>query len=192
MQTDLLISYGAVNNSSNNSAKIYLDSQSRLTFRIDSPSGDIIRRWSLTNSIEGNWTHIVITASDFTDSNTVQCYKNGILLAANQNTNSLTTLPTITNKLAFGAGITGTNLYSGNLDEYSVFNKELSSTEVEELYALNTTIDLDGLSFNADLIQWFRFGDKNNNGSVMLNQKNTDEAVVMIGYDDSFYVNDTV
>lgn len=191
LQTDIMFAFNATTSSSNNTARIYMDNNSaqRIYFRIDSSSGDIIRRWSLQASSLGQWNHIVITASDFTDATTIQLYKNAVLLTPNQSTNSLTTLPTLPDKLAIGAGVTGGSLIDANIDEYSVYDIELSATEVEQIYNLGAPNDLDQLPFFNNVIQWWRFGDKNAQSAVMENQKG-DQAVVMIGYDINFYSSD--
>jgi hypothetical protein len=189
LQTDILIGFNSSTTSNNNAARIYFDSnsQNRIYFRIDSPSGDIIRRWQLGSETIGVYTHICITASDFTDATTVNLYENGILVAANQTTNSLTTLPTIANNLSIGAGSTGGSKIVCYLDEYSVWNKELTLGEVQEIYNLGSSKDLKTVSVSDDLIQWWRFGDKNNRQAVM-NDEVGSGAMVMIGYDINFYV----
>lgn len=192
LDTDILIGFNAQTITTNNASSIYMDDNTtqRIYFKIDSSSGDILRRWSLGTSSLNVWNHIVITGSDFSDANTIQLYRNGILLTPNQTTNSLTVLPTITNKLSIGGGVTGGSLYNGLIDEYSVWNKELSQLEVEELFNLGSPNNLEGASMFGDLIQWWRFGDRNAQGSVMMNQIGVD-SVVMIGFDPSFYVGDT-
>jgi hypothetical protein len=193
LQTDLLFAWNATTNTDNNAARIYMDNNSaqRIYFRIDSPSGDIVRRWSLDASSLNTWNHIVITGSDFTDANTIQLYRNGILLSANQTTNTLVTLPSLADKFAIGGGITGGSLYNGLIDEYAVFTGVAANqSQVEELFNLGSPSDLRSTSIADDLTFWYRFGDRNAQGSVMSNEVGS-EAVVMLNYDPSFYVGST-
>lgn len=190
LQTDLVFAWNAQSITTNNSAKIYFDSNStqRFIFRIDSPSGDIIRRFSLGASSLNNWNHICITASDFTDATTINLYRNAILLSPNQTNNSLTVLPTIPDKVSIGGGVTGGSLFAGEVDEYAFFSGiEASQAQVEELFNLGSPGNIQSTSLASDLATWYRFGDRNNQGSVMENQVNGD-ALVMINFDSNFYV----
>ena len=166
------------------------NSNQRVFFKMDGPTGDIIRRWQLGSSILNTWTHIVITGTDFTDATTINLYVNSSLATPNQTTNTLTAIPTIPDKFAIGGGVTGASLYSGLIDEYSVFNKELNQGEVDELYNLGEPSNLRELSFLTDILTWYRFGDVNQKKPAMENQVNSNEAVVMISYNNSFYVGD--
>jgi len=189
LNNDLLFSFNAGNINSNNAAKIYFDSNSanRIFFRVDSPSGDNIARFQLGSSTIGNYVHIAITYSDFLDANTYIVYLNGILVNSNQVTNAMSVAPTIANNFSIGAGLGGSNKINCKLDEYSVFNAELTQSQVQEIYNLGTANDLAKLSFSDDLAQWWRFGDKNNTEAIMEDQVGSG-AVVMIGYNQSFYV----
>jgi hypothetical protein len=51
------------------------------------------------------------------------------------------------------------NFLSGNVDEVSVWNKELSTPEVAEIYNSGSPPDLDTLSAAANLVGWWRMGD---------------------------------
>ena len=180
----------AVNVSTNNAFKIYFDSSTanRIIFRIDTPSGDLLRRWQLGAPTLGVKSHIVITMpANNTDATDVKLYLNGVLVSPNQTTNAMTALPTFQNKISFGAGVAGGNTMHGKLDEFSLWDIELNQAQVDDLYNFGSPDDLFKVNFIGDLFQWFRFGDLNERGAIMLDTQATG-AVVMINYDRNLYV----
>ena len=87
-------------------------------------------------AVIGSWTHVVITRKASTGT---KIYINGTLNVSNTSTTNAVYAPTNTNCL--GASIfsgSATNYANGTLDEVNTWTKELTSTEVTELYNAGT------------------------------------------------------
>ena len=105
---------------------------------------------------DGNWHHWVVWA-DFVDTRNCTLYVDGALIAegSNQNTGSFDARGAIT----IGSdAATGGNSYTGNLDEFAIFNSELDSDQITAIYNGGVPTDLTGMS---GLIGYFRMGDPN-------------------------------
>ena len=84
---------------------------------------------SQTSTGNNQWHHVVITKS--TSSTPANLYIDGILCA------SYTTVFTLNNGVAslyFGNAETTSNLFNGSVDDIRIYNRELSQTEVTELF----------------------------------------------------------
>ena len=91
---------------------------------------------SAGTSTIGSWSHVTIVRKG---SSGTKIYVNGSLNASNTSTTNTVFAPTNTNCL--GGSIfngVGTNYANGNLDEVNIWNKELTATEVTELYNTGT------------------------------------------------------
>lgn len=106
----------------------------------------------------GVWKHCVITYSGSSDATGVKFYIDGVLYATATTTNNLTAsiLTSDTAKM----GVVGTSSYlNGALDEYSIWNKELSAAEVLAIYNSGDPGNLSNHSAYANLLSWWRMGD---------------------------------
>jgi len=108
-----------------------------------------------------NWHHIVMTYDGSSNVNGVNLYLDG-----NNDTGvtSGTLSATISNTASFQVGAkNGASQFSGNIDEVSIFNSELSASDVTAIYNNGAPADLTSLS----PISWWRMGDAATwNGSV--------------------------
>lgn len=108
-----------------------------LNFQISNNSGSVLLNYT-TTSLFNNWKNIVITRKYSTGT---KMYIDGVLVASNTNTQNPNYHATMTPSIgAANYGPTFSNLVqyytsnTGKIDELNVWNKELTSTEVTELY----------------------------------------------------------
>jgi hypothetical protein len=104
-----------------------------------------------TNMNDGNWHHIVFVATGttseiFIDGFSVATGGNKVQASAN------------TSDFFIGTDVNGNNDFTGLLDEISIFNYALSSSEITSMYNSGVPNDLTSLNPTA----WYRMGD---NGS---------------------------
>jgi hypothetical protein len=104
------------------------------------------------------WKHCVITYNGSSDANGVKFYIDNILYATSATTNNLTATIITTDNVKIG--VTGTSNYlNGALDEFSIWNKELSAAEVSSIYNSGNPANLANHSAYANLLSWWRMGD---------------------------------
>jgi len=106
---------------------------------------------AITNT---NWHHIVMTYDGSSSVSGINLYLDG-----NNDTGATsgTLSATISNSASFQLGAkNGGNEFSGNIDEVSVYNSELSQSDVTDIY--NGGIPT-SLSSYSSLVSWWRCGD---------------------------------
>ena len=113
--------------------------------------------YDLTTDIkDGNWHHVVVTYDQ--SAATVKGYTDGSLSETHINKSAGTT----NNIQTIGAWKTGsTGYFNGEIDEFAVFNRELTPAQVKLIYDANSTnksIKLSSLPGGAP-ITWYRMGD---------------------------------
>jgi hypothetical protein len=121
---------------------------------------------TINNTILANtWYHIVCTYN--TSSRQRQIYVNGSLSASDISASS----PTCSSgsfKIGYISTITGYN-FIGNLDDFRVYNKILSSQEIYDLYNIyqNTqkSYQLSNYNISSGLIAWYKFNNNYNDSS---------------------------
>lgn len=112
----------------------------------------------------GTWYHIVMTYDGSTASTGIKIYRNASR-QDNQNSNAGTFVAAVagTEPVTIGArgavGAGRTNFLNGNVDEVSVWTKELSQAEVTELYNGGSPMDAQSHSAIADLFYYNQMGD---------------------------------
>ena len=190
--TELIYTNGS-GASSTDAFRIYLDNNNnnRVVFEMRTGSTRMTKRFTLGSASINQDTHVVITMpAGNIDANNIKLYSNTVEISGQITFNTLSGLPPVNDILSIGAGTNGVSGLDSKLNEFIVFDIECSLAQVEEIYKNNSKVDVNELSFIDDAYQWWRFGDKNNLTSVMtdqINQKN----LVMIGYDISHYVSST-
>jgi hypothetical protein len=101
-----------------------------------------------------SWHNIVITSDGSTGN---VAYLDSVQLMTNSNTASSIT------GIEIGGSASG---YDGRYDEMTIWNKQLSDTEVEELYNGDVFLDPTTHSCSDNLVSWWRFED-NANGTIV-------------------------
>jgi hypothetical protein len=56
--------------------------------------------------------------------------------------------------------------WQGNVDEFAIYEIELSQTQVTEIYGAGQAVDLKSLTTKNDLANWWRFGDDRQDSAV--------------------------
>lgn len=105
------------------------------------------------------WYHIAWTWSGGSNQNSQKLYVNGVL-------DSLVVPSAALTGTGFATAVSlevGRSLsafyFSGNMDELSIYNKNLSLAEVQEIYNLGNPLDLNALTTSGNLVSWWRMGD---------------------------------
>lgn len=114
-----------------------------------------------TSITTGQWYHGVVTYAGNSLASGVEFYINGVSQAKNVNYNTLSSSIANSFNLTLARRmISGSEVYfDGNLDEVSVYNKVLSSTEVSWIYNGNSPRDLYASGSPPNLIAWWRMGE---------------------------------
>ena len=71
--------------------------------------------------------------------------------------------------------------YSGLIDHMTVWSKELSDAEVQELYNGGFTFNPSTHSANANLVSWYRFGDGSDNSATVFDNIGADDLTLTNG-----------
>ena len=111
-------------------------------------------------SDQGSWIHLAFTYSGNSLSSGVKIYRNATQVDdANFQSLPYVAMENLASDTKAGAG-TYSNVYAnGKMDELSLWNKELSSSEITDIYNSGTPTDLSAHSGAANLIGWWRMGD---------------------------------
>ncbi len=126
-------------------------------FLYDSSNNSRIGRLYNTplTSYENQWIHICSTYNGSGLSSGIKVYLNGVRID-DTNSNSGTYVAMENGNRSLNIGRTETGLYSdGNIDETSLFNSELSQSDITSIYNGGEPNDISSLS----LLSWWRCGD---------------------------------
>lgn len=132
---------------------------SRIEFHlVGSGGGEIDVETTVSEFNDGIWRHVVMAYSGSSLASGVRIYMEGVLQTLTINSDALTA--SMLNSRVLKAGVVGTSseAWSGNLDEMSVWGKQLSAGEVTSIYNSGNPNDLikTGIS---NLTSWWRMGD---------------------------------
>jgi len=104
-----------------------------------------------TSILDNNYHHIVVTYNTLLATNNLKIYIDGIL--DNSVNRNVVIQGSGTNYLIIGE-YRASNFFNGNIDEVSVFNSELSSSDVTSIYNSGVPNDISSIS---GLVSWWRF-----------------------------------
>ena len=109
---------------------------------------------------DGNWHHIAFTTDGLTTANGIKVYYDGVLTAQGTLNNNGINTSVFTYQIGRH---TSTWYYEGLIEELSLFNSELSQSDITSIYNSGKPKDLSSFS----PISWWRMGDAATwNGSV--------------------------
>lgn len=131
----------------------------RIDFQFD---GSVGYRTYSAPTVFGDWNNIVITFDgSLTQANRIKVYLNGGTPIANTlGGTTSTVVASVANFYIGRAGSYSANEWTGNLDEFSIWNTALSQSEVIEIFNIGTPNDLATHSGTAGLVNWWRMGDE--------------------------------
>lgn len=168
-----VLSYGS-DTTSNLISFIVIDSAERVIIDIKSA----FRRFTATNLFNGDWHHVAITMPAGGDINGTKAYMDGAPLSVDSTTNNSYNTGTNVN-VVVGARIGNTNFFAGNIDEVSIWNVELTATEVVEIYNSGTPADLLSHSKAASLFNWWRMGENSSFPTIPDNSVRQEDGVLI-------------
>ena len=130
--------------------------------------------WTTVTTINTNeWTHILIVG-DYTGSNLL-CYKNGVEVYNSSHTFSITD----SNRDVFigserGAGF----FFNGKLSNVSIWNTDLTSAQVTEIYNEGVPSNLNNHSAYSNLVSWWQLGSNSsfNTNWTVLDEKGSNNG----------------
>ena len=142
---------------------LYMGNDDKLYWALwDFSSGGYI--FSRTNntltSTQGSWTHIAVTYDGGGANTGQEIYLNGVKQAVLRSSGTIgsgayVAMENTAYPLKIGSLLTG-SFFGGDLDEFSMWSKELTADEVGVIYNSGEPTDLSGAS---GLIGWWRMGD---------------------------------
>ena len=130
-------------------------------FHVNTLNTNEIRKTFTFSSILNTWSHVVLTYDGSQSAAGAKLYLNGSEIIGSTVNDSLTATTANTSALGFGGipSFVGTLPFSGNIDEPAIFNIELTSGEVTELYNSGKPADVSKHSQLSGLVSWWRMGD---------------------------------
>lgn len=186
--TRILVSKSG-SSSSSPGYEIQLKASNKFLCELVSGTSNLIQVQSNTTFTDGLWHHFVLTYDGSSTASGVTFYVDGSSIAVTINDDSLT--GSILNIRSFKMAVIGTasRFYDGNLEEISVWNKELNSSEVSEIYNNGKPTDLFTHSASANVVSWWRMGDGDTFPTVSDNGPNMNDGA-MINMEQEDFVKD--
>lgn len=140
-----------------------INNSNQVTVILRSTLSDRLIYTSTTTLTNGIWYHIVFTYDGTATTTGGNIYINNSLDTLTR-TGTLTGTMQSTDPLYLGSRDDSDNWFSGNLDEISIFNTELSASDVATIYNSGVPNDISSIS---GLVSWWRMGDNDTwNGST--------------------------
>lgn len=122
-----------------------------------------VRTDGFTIGNDGSWHYVLITkTSGSATASTITIYADGNDETLNILNDTLSGTTTNSSGLFVASNISGGGRFSGNIEEMTVWNAELTALEADEVYNLNNgAIDIQAGSgqISSALVSWWRFGD---------------------------------
>lgn len=147
---------------------IWTDGSERINFGLNGgTAGNRINARTPTASyVVDTWFHLVCTYDGTELISGVHIYIDGVDQTLTTVQDALTGDFQVTNDSKIGSRSDNASYWSGNIDEFAIFNDEKTSAEVTTLYNAGTPGDLAGF---ADIIHWYRMGDNDTFGILIDN-----------------------
>lgn len=108
---------------------------------------------------DGAWHHVAVCYDGSSLASGVTIYYDNSSMSLTTQYDNLTATIIKATDFKLGGWSTGTQYLAGSLDEVSVWDKELSSGDVSEVYNSGWGDVLTGVSCHANLVGWWRCGD---------------------------------
>jgi len=134
-----------------------------------------------TDVTDGTWHHLVMTYDGTSLASGVELYLDSVKATGGNRTVVNDGLGALdfqtTESLMIGSRRGAGLFYNGNMDEYSVWNVELTQTEINDLYNSGKPKDLSIHSKFTDLLAWWRMGEAVV-GSKLVDQAGANDATM--------------
>ncbi len=129
----------------------------------------LVARTTAATFNDGFWHHGVVTYDGSSSTSGVKIYIDGVSEAVTSVINNLTSSIIVSADANIGSRNNGENLFNGLVDEVGIYDKELSASEVTQIYNNKFVQRLLQLPNFANLYGWWRFTgiDKNNLPAVL-------------------------
>jgi formylglycine-generating enzyme required for sulfatase activity len=128
---------------------------------------------------DGQWHDVVATYNGNSSVSGLELYVDGVLQSSTTVVDNSTSTISNSGNLIFGGRTS--NYFSGSLDEVSIWNKELTPSEVSAIYAGNTQIDLKKTSMSSNLVGWWRMGDGDTYPAIKDHSMNSNDSTMVNG-----------
>lgn len=137
--------------------------------------------------LDGDWAHYAFTFG----SSTLKVYINGTEdTSVNKSIdNAISSINVSTPNYMMAARSPGTFFFAGNIDEVSLWQQELSATQISEIYNSGVPTDLSSHTATANLVGWYRNGDGDTFPTIIDQQGNSNG--LMTSMDSGDIVTDT-
>ena len=126
-------------------------SNTQFRLRLTDSAGALLTLDNTLTTQDGNWHHVAFTTDGTTTTDGVVVYFDGVALS-NKGTLGNSGLIT-TNKNNIGTYAATTWNFNGSIDEVSLYDSELSASQISDIYNSGTPTDLTDLS----PVAWYRF-----------------------------------
>ena len=113
--------------------------------------------WGATTFNDGNWHHAVMTYDGSSTAAGIKCYGDNVSLTPTVDSDNLSA--TIVDTEDFTIGNENSRFLDGNVDEGTVWKRELSVSEVNKVYNGGCPNDPNGHSAKVDLLSWWPLGE---------------------------------
>jgi len=132
----------------------FVEQDGKLIFSMKGSSKSAILVRTGNSIVDNTWHHVAVTYSGSGLNTGLKLYLDGALQSTS---NQGTEINPITNSAPFnlGAQNDSQDFWNGNLDEVSVFNSELTASNITTIYGTGVPNDISGLS----PLSWWRCGD---------------------------------
>lgn len=154
-------------------------SSGRVLWNFGDSVGYVFQQNSTATINDGSWHHVTCTYDGSMSYTGMKVYVDGIEGSSNLNTNSLATNLPLGATFSMGAYYSGSAAFDGQLDEVSVWDRELDQDEVDEIYHSGAPTNLIQHSAAANLIGWWRMGDEDTYPTLTDNSSNSNNGTMI-------------
>lgn len=121
------------------------------------------------------WHHVVMTWAGGSNNNQARVFVDGVQSSIVPINGSMIISWTTTNSFFVGAG--NANYFSGNIFQVTLWNKQLLSSDVVELYNGGVPVNPTQVTYSANLINYYKMGDNDIYPTIFDNQGSDDLAM---------------
>lgn len=139
----------------------YDHSTSQFFYRMEgsAASNKIEFRTVETGFDDGEWHHVILSYDGTSTLSGTNLYVDNVLLSKTSTQENLTSSILTTQPLRIGARGAASNYWIGNICEVSVFDKDLSLMEIQDLYNSGKPIDARTIGINPNLVGYWPLDD---------------------------------